>query len=310
MTHSTHESALRDLLRAVADTGYSFVPPTPETHRRVNGRPGNEEARNLRDVFGWSRPFRREVVGERIFSLLRAAGAMEPAGPLWRSRVRVATLNGRHYLHSAYPTTQANAIFFGPDTYRFVRAALAALPDRLYERAVDLGCGSGAGGLAVAAARAVGELWLSDINQDALAFARVNAAQAEQAARCVESDLFAALPGPFDLILGNPPYLADPMKRAYRDGGGLMGMGLGLRIVTEGMDRLADGGVLFLYTGVPISDGVDRFRRELERIVPQGGFAVDYDEIDPDLFGEELDMPAYRTVDRIAAVAVMISRTR
>jgi hypothetical protein len=86
--------------------------------------------------------------------------------------------------------------------------------------------------------------------------------------------------------------------------------GLGLCIVTEGIARLADEGVLLFYTGVPISDGVDSFRREVERIVPHAGFAVDYDEIDPDLFGEELDTPAYRTVDRIAAVAVMISRSR
>jgi hypothetical protein len=33
-----------------------------------------------------------------------------------------------------------------------------------------------------------------------------------------------------------------------------------------------------------------------------------YREIDPDVFGEELDDPAYRDVDRIALVAVVLTR--
>ncbi|MDB5394316.1 MAG: HemK family modification methylase [Rhodospirillales bacterium] len=293
----------------MAAVGYEFVPPTPETHRRVNTRRGNEEARDLRDVFGWSRPFRPGTVGQNLFAILAAGDVVERAGELWRSRVRIASLNGRLYLHSAFPTFEPDAVFFGPDTYRFVRAALAGLPDRAYPRAVDLGCGSGAGGLSVAAARPIGQLWLSDINPDALTFARANAAHAGQAATCIESDLFVALDGTFGLILANPPYLADPGRRAYRDGGGPLGMDLGLRIVREGITRLTESGVLFLYTGVPIADGLDQFRLEVEQIVPRRGFGIDYSEIDPDVFGEELDMPAYRAIDRIAVIALMITRT-
>jgi methylase of polypeptide subunit release factors len=292
------------LLRLVGASGYSFVPPTPETHRRVNARPENDIARHLRDVFGWSRPFPREAVGDRLFAILETADVLEPAGPLWKSRVRIATLNGGNYLHSAFPTTQPNAVFFGPDSYRFVRAALAALPDRAFARAVDLGCGSGVGGLSVAAARTIGELWLGDINPDALEIARINAANAGQQAICVESDLFAAIGGDFDLVLANPPYLADPAGRVYRDGGGPLGM----RIVREGIARLAPGGSLFLYTGVPITDGVDRFRLAVEEIIPRAGFSMAYSEIDPDVFGEELDLPAYHGTDRIAAVATTITR--
>jgi hypothetical protein len=38
------------------------------------------------------------------------------------------------------------------------------------------------------------------------------------------------------------------------------------------------------------------------------GLAMRYREIDPDVFGEELEMPAYRDVDRIALIAAIITR--
>lgn len=310
MTDPDNERTLLTLLKTVAGTGYAFVPPTPETHRRVNARPGNEEARDLRDVFGWSRPFRPEIAGDRIFQLLRDADAREASGSLWKSRLRIATLNDRHYLHSAFPTTQVDAVFFGPDTYRFVRAALVAVPHRSFSRAVDLGCGSGAGGLAVAAERDIGTLYLTDINPTALSLARVNAAYAAQSAALIESDLFTALNGQFDLILANPPYLADPAKRTYRDGGGALGMELGLQIVREGSARLAPSGVLCLYTGAPIINGVDRFRLATEQILTAGRFHSEYSEIDPDVFGEELGRPTYCEADRIAAVALTITDQR
>lgn len=309
MTEERRETALRTLLRRVADTGYHFVPPTPETHRRVNARPGHEEARDLRGVFGWSRPFRADTVGG-LFGLLRDAEALEPAGALWKSRLRIATLNGQPYFHSAFPTSQPDAVFFGPDTYRFVRAALASIPRRIFPRAIDLGCGSGAGGLSVAAAREVNALWLADINPAAVALAAINAAHAGQSPFFVESDLFAALDAQFDLILANPPYMADPARRAYRDGGGALGLELGLRILAEGVSRLAPGGTLFLYTGAPIVNGVDRFRDAAEQILSAGRFNFEYSEIDPDVFGEELDKPAYSEVERIAAVALTITNQR
>jgi hypothetical protein len=104
--------------------------------------------------------------------------------------------------------------------------------------------------------------------------------------------------------------MADPAKRAYRDGGGALGLDLGLRIVSEGIDRLARGGTFFLYTGTPIMNGVDRFREAVEQISLPDGFRFEYGEIDPDVFGEELDKPAYREVERIAAVALKITDQR
>jgi release factor glutamine methyltransferase len=164
MITTSSATASVELLSAVAETGYAFVPPTPETHRRVNARIGNEHARNLRDIFGWSRPFDQRILPARVFQLLTELNAITADGTLFRSRLRIASLNDRLYLHSAFPTLQNDAVFFGPDTYRFVRAAIEHVPSRRFDRAVDIGCGSGAGGIAISDRRDIGELYLADIN--------------------------------------------------------------------------------------------------------------------------------------------------
>ena len=48
-------------------------------------------------------------------------------GDGWRSALRVSSLGDQLYFHSAYPTCEPNAVFFGPDTYRFLRALQAEL---------------------------------------------------------------------------------------------------------------------------------------------------------------------------------------
>src|SRR5262249_45719020 len=125
--------------------GYHFITTTPLTHARVIARLG--EARDLRDVFGWSLPFRPDLVGDEIFGWLRQADALEErSNGLFRSRLRAASLHGDLFLHSAYPTIENDAVFFGPDTYRFASFLDAELP-RMggCTRALDFGAGSGAG---------------------------------------------------------------------------------------------------------------------------------------------------------------------
>lgn len=83
--------------------------------------------------------------------------------------------------------------------------------------AVDLGTGSGA--IALSLAVELGppvEVWATDVSADALAVARANLAGVGRAAtrvRMVEGDWFAALPsdlmGAVDLIVSNPPYVAE-----------------------------------------------------------------------------------------------------
>src|SRR5579884_2541437 len=119
---SSVDLSLLELLRSVEKTGYRFTTVTPETHRHVNRRPGNEVARDLRGVFGWSRPFDAAILPAGMFDLLQAAEAIIPDRDRWRSRYRISTLGEGLFLHSAFPTEDEAAVFFGPDTYRFAAA--------------------------------------------------------------------------------------------------------------------------------------------------------------------------------------------
>lgn len=81
---------------------------------------------------------------------------------------------------------------------------------------VDLGTGSGAVGLAVAAESAAARVLLTDRSSDALAVARANLAGLGSAGRSVEvveGDWWAAVPhrylGECDVIASNPPYITD-----------------------------------------------------------------------------------------------------
>ena len=301
--------ALVALGRYLQSQAYHFTAITPLSHQRSNRRNGAALAKDLRGIFGWSRPFAPDDFAP-VTKLLAAAGELEAEGETARSRVRFATLGDQLYVHSAYPTLADDAVFFGPDTYRFVRVIQQCVPRPSDQpmRLLDLGCGSGAGGLFAAAMLALNrsKIVLSDINEKALRYARVNAALNGIAdVEFVRSDLFADLDGTFDVVMSNPPYLVDPLARAYRHGGA-EGFDLSVRIVEQSLDRLAPGGRLILYTGTPVVHGVDRFREALTRLLMRRRISWHYEEIDPDVFGEELETAAYQDADRIAAVSVII----
>ncbi len=300
-------SALLRLAEMVRDRGYHFVTPTPATIGRVNARASAEWAVDLRGVFGWSRKFRANLLPPAMFDAMCRAGVAVRDGDGWRSGVRFSSLDGDLYLHSAYPTAAADAVFFGPDTYRFCAAVNAAVADGIrVSRAVDLCSGAGSGAVAVARRHPRAEVLMADINERALELARVNVALAGlPAVRAVRSDLMSGFDGVFDLIVANPPYVADPARRTYRDGGGDHGSGLSLAIVEAALPRLRPRGRLVLYTGVAILDGVDVFRESvIDRLAAWGGVWT-YREVDPDVFGEELEEPAYADADRIAAVVLV-----
>lgn len=293
-------------------TGYRFVTVTPATHARVNARPEAHEAKSLQDVFGQSRPFHSSLLPQPLLTWLEQGDCIERHGALLRSKVRFSSLGDCLYMHSAYPTADSNAVFFGPDTYRFatvIRQTLTASGGVRADCVVDVGCGGGAGGIIAAKMlkHAPSTLILADINPRALCYARVNVALAGTAhARFHQGDLFGGIDQPIDLIVANPPYLLDPEERLYRHGGGELGSGLSTRIVVEALPRLALGGTLILYTGSPIVDGHDAFRDSIESVLNAANVDCDYTEVDPDVFGEELECPAYSRVERIAAVALII----
>lgn len=300
--------ALLDLGQALLAAGYRFTTVTPATHSRVKSRNSHVWAQDLADVFGWSRPFHVEALPVGMLALMQRAGIAQPHRDGWRSTLRASTLDGTLYFHSAYPTSDADAVFFGPDTYRFaraLRAELAALAaaGRPILRAADVGTGGGPGALTIAQRYPLAEVHALDINDRAMRLCSVNAALAGLTNVTVgHSNLLHDVPGEFDLIVSNPPYLLDKAERSYRHGGGELGTGLSLDLVKQAIGRLAPGGTLLLYTGVAMVRNDDPFLRRIAPLLTQAGMQWTYEELDPDVFGEELDTPAYAETDRIAAV--------
>lgn len=304
-------NALLQLAQALQETGYHFTTITPASQALVNARPGNQWADRLEDVFGWSRRFRASVMQPLLLALMRDAGILAEDGTGWRSLVRFSNMDGRLLVHSSYPTSEPDAVFLGPDTYKFADAIRMHLMVQAAPvgRAVDICCGTGAGALAIAGARPEAEVAMVDINDTALQFARVNTALAgADKVSAYHSDLLSAVDGAFDLIVAHPPYLVDRGTRVYRHGGGPLGAGLALSIIHTAAERLAPGGTLLLFTGVAIVRGDDPFRQEAASILPDAEFRLSYREVDPDVFGEELAHPPYDQVDRIALVVLTATR--
>lgn len=161
--------------------------------------------------------------------------------------------------------------------------------------AVDLGTGSGAIALSLAAERWPHiEVWATDASADALAVARANLAglgRRASAIRLVEGDWFTALPGELrgrvDVIVSNPPYVAacdslPPEVADWEPTEALLAGADGLddlrRIVADAPGWLAPGGVLVTEIGETQGAAV----RELATVA---GFAEV--AIAPDLAGRD-----------------------
>ena len=122
---------------------------------------------------------------------------------------------------------------------------------------------TGNGSLAVLAALAWPEVQVTgaDISDDALAVAAINVERHDLQARVtlVHSDGLSALPGPFDLILCNPPYVCqasmDALPAEYRAepelalAGGTDGMDFVRQLFEDAPARMSENAVLVLEIG-------------------------------------------------------------
>lgn len=300
---SDRDDALVTLLQRLKQLDYRFVAVTPATHARVLARPAPAKP-DLRDVFGWSRPFAEADLPDDVLVLLRRAAAIEETGEGLVSALRVASLGDDLFLHSRYPTEAHDAVFFGPDTYRFAAFVARNLP-RDARSLVDFGAGSGAGGIAAARLAPEAAITLVDTNAAALDLARVNARAAGVEVRLAAKLTEAAAP---DLVIANPPYIMDDAGRAYRDGGALLGGQVALEWAETALACLQPGGTLLLYSGMAYAGGGSPLLGALTDLCERSGAALAIEEIDPDVFGEELERPAYAEAERIAAIGLVIRK--
>lgn len=311
MNYADVDATMLELLTHLRLFDYRFITPTPETHRRVLARKAKTPAGDLRDVFGWNLPFAPTLLPAPLFERLASVGVLREHAGLCKSRVRVSSVGDRLFLHSAFPTSQKDAVFFGPDSYRFVRfleAELAGAPE--IRRLVDIGAGAGVGAIAAAALLPQARLTLTDINPLALRYACINARHAGLEVELVEGNGIDAVVGRFDLAITNPPFILDAQQRTYRHGGDMHGAALSLQWALAAARMVAPGGRVLLYTGSAIVDGTDRLEAALRDRLPDLGCSLRYAELDPDIFGEQLVEPSYEDVERIAAIGAVIERRR
>lgn len=298
------DAALLELLSRLEAAGYDFVSPTPAVHGLVARRRRANEADLLRDVLGWGRAFHAETAPAWLLNVLTEADALREDADGLRARLRVSRLDGRLHLHSA-SSADEQAVFLGPDSYRYVRFLRQALSGASWRKALEIGVGAGAGALAIAALDREAAVVATDINPQALRLCRLNARHAGLPIDLRPGGFPAE--GVWDLIAANPPYMAGRSGRLYRDGGGQYGAEVALEWAKEALSRLAPGGRLLLYTGAPVVAGQDLVRTALATLAARRGARLVYEEIDPDVFGASLARASYAEVERIAAVGAVVT---
>ena len=296
------------LLGLLKVRGYQFTTPTPATHRKVLRRAEMNRAVDLRGVFGWSLPFPADLLPREIMQALERAGGLRDGPQGFRSAYRVASLGPDLVMHSAFPPSAEDAVFFGPDTYRFARLLRDTLGNEDLGHVIDIGTGSGAGALVVARQCKVRSLTATDVNATALAIARTNLQAAGILADFRLGSGLDAVSEQADLIIANPPFIAGDGGRTYRDGGDMIGARLSLEWAVAASSRLAPCGRFILYTGSAIVDGGDALHEALSARLDLRKFTLRYEELDPDIFGGQLSAKGYERVERIAAVGAVITR--
>lgn len=166
------------------------------------------------------------------------------------------------------------------DTETLVEAALELwedLPARPRVADVCTGTGCVAVGLAALAPRPA-EVWACDLSPVAVAAAGRNAGRLlafPRAVAVVASDLLSALPGPWDLIVSNPPYLT-PGETADRvgpagwrepalalDGGGDDGLDLIRLLIGQARSSLAPGGWILIEAADAQMDAIGGLYQEV-----------------------------------------------
>ncbi len=168
----------------------------------------------------------------------------------------IAYLLGRREFYGRDFNVTPAVLIPRPETELLVEVALRKVSRGDTPRILDLGAGSGC--VAITLALEIGcEVTAVDVSPEALAVARENADRLGARVRFIESDWFAAVDGQFDLIVGNPPYVA------------------------EGDPHLSEGDLRFEPVGALASgDGLDAIRRILaeapRHLVPGGWLLLEH----------------------------------
>ncbi|KAG8926724.1 hypothetical protein FRC02_008716 [Tulasnella sp. 418] len=321
--------AIHRLLSDLQQKSYQFFCPTPETQEiSINKRIQLSEkelltAKSVHDIWGWSIATEESETfhSRELIDQLIAAGVLtrdKSASGVLRPQIRVSCLYSEgagpnYYVHSSWPTDTVDAVFFGPDSYRYIRY-MSSLSRHIPNPsiAIDMCTGAGVGAIHLARMYPNAKVYGLDINPKALELASINVAHQmpNNKISLVLSDGFSAvadeLRDQVDIVAIDPPFIAGD-ERTYASGGPT-GIELTLRLLTEARDVLRVGGELWAHMAAPITfDGRDKFRESLRTLC--GFEVVEYDVIDVDIFGTDIADPAsYKDIGRLAAIGLVLRK--
>ena len=173
----------------------------------------------------------------------------------------VAYLIGRKEFYGLDLTVDSRVLIPRPETELIVDAVLDNVESRADGRVsvADVGTGSGAMALAIAANCPEAKVYATDVSDEALSVARMNAAEHDARGQLtlLQGDLLEPLPEPVDIIAANLPYIRsaayESLQRDVRDyepqlalEAGPEGLDLFERLLRQIPAHLKPGGVIFL----------------------------------------------------------------
>ena len=239
------------------------MPSIAETIRRVQSQIAGSEPDSPRldaemligHILGQSRsdlladlpePFPDDCT-ERLDELVARRAAGEP----------MALIIGQREFFGLIFTVSPNVLTPRPETEHLVEWALAWLQSRPHAQVIDIGTGSGALAIALAANSPPSvAIVATDVSAEALTIARRNAASlAPHRIDFAEGDLFADQGGTFDLVIANLPYLTPGQISERRElafepaialDGGRDGLDTIRRLIALLPERLKTGGAVAL----------------------------------------------------------------
>lgn len=140
-------------------------------------------------------------VGEAFFELVARRAQHEP--------LEYLTHQAGFYSRTFY--VQEGVLIPRPETELLVELALKLIAKKGFAKICEIGVGSGAISVSLAAESKNVDIVGVDISQTALEVSRINAQKfgAEKRIRFCQSNILSSVEGDFDLIVSNPPYIQE-----------------------------------------------------------------------------------------------------
>ena len=222
-----------------------------------------------------------EVEKEQYREMLRRRGRHEP----------VAYILGEKEFMALPFFVNPSVLIPRPDTEILVEQAGRRIRAFIGEKGrppavFEIGVGSGAISVALLTMFADLTITAGDISAEALAVAGRNAERHGVSSRLelLSGDLFAGAPGPFDMIISNPPYIGENARAGlspdileYEPAAALFagpdGLDVLLRILEEGSKKLSDAGWILLEIG---SDQLPHLKSPIEKFFSNFEAVKDY----------------------------------